>query len=173
MEAGTFQNVGDIAGRQRGGAKGSSCNNPRTLDWWTVRKLTRFILKYWDIIDKMAQAITNCSLTKEAGGEIASGLRSLMHQNEIKADIAFLAAFARYFLDPHFSWFQRSDPNVKVAGFLTFHRQIRYYLMWKDLTSVSWRTHAAFQTYREIISTLQDVPSTDNPVTQKNQRRHG
>jgi hypothetical protein len=115
----------------------------------------------------MAQSVVNCSLTKEAENKIVSGLRSSMHQNKIKADIAFLAAFARCFLDPYFAWFQRSDPNIKAAGFLTFHRQGRYFLMWKDLKSVSWRTNPAFQTYRDVISTLQDVPSKDNPVTKK------
>jgi hypothetical protein len=160
MEAGTFQNVEDITGRRRGGAE------PLITCWWTVGKLARFILKYWDIIYKMAQSgVVNCSLTKEVENKIASGLRSLMHQNEIKADIAFLAAFVGCFLDPHFAWFQQSDPNIKAAGFLlTFHRQVCYFLMWKDLKSVSWRTNPAFQTYRDIISTIQDVPSTDNPV---------
>jgi hypothetical protein len=143
----------------------ASIQEPLITRWWTIGKLARFILKYWQIIEKMAQAVVNSSITKEAENKIASGLRSLMHQNEIKADIAFLAAFARCFLDPHFAWFQRSDPNIKAAGFLTFHRQVRYYLMWKDLKTVSWRTHPAFETYREIIATLQDVPSTDNPVT--------
>jgi hypothetical protein len=147
----------------------TTIQEPLITRWWTVGKLAGFILKYWDIIERMARAVVNISLTKDAENKIASGLRSLMHQDEIKADIAFLAAFAKCFLDPHFAWFQRSDPNIKAPGFLTFHRHVRYFLMWKDLKdlSVSWRTHAAFQTYREIIAGLQDVPTEGNPVTKK------
>ena len=37
--------------------------------------------------------------------------------------------------------------------------------MQKDLVGVCQRTHTSFQTYRNKISTLQEVPSVDNSVT--------
>mgnify|MGYP000140563801 CR=1 FL=1 len=65
-----------------------------------------------------------------------------MREVSIKADAAFLAAFADQFLEKHFTWYQKADPNVKKAGFLAIHRVVRFYMMQEELQKLM-RVNAA------------------------------
>jgi hypothetical protein len=102
---------------------------PTITCWWTLGTCSRFLVTHWDIIEKIARAVVNISNTDEAQNKISSGLLSIMKQSSIHADVAFLSAFATTFLNKHFLWHQQSEKDAGKAGFLAFHRQVRYFQM--------------------------------------------
>jgi hypothetical protein len=86
MEAATVQNLEDMMGEDKGlpMVLASTIQEPLIFCWWTVGKLASFILKYWDIIKRMARA-GGCQhiLDKGCQNKIALGLQSLMYQDKI------------------------------------------------------------------------------------------
>ena len=78
----------------------------------------------------------------------------------MKSDVYLLLVYHTYFLFPHFKWLQLSDPEIgeKKAGYLNRHIAVRYFLMYKDITSASrdtsWKTLPAFRLLYESIRDL-------------------
>jgi hypothetical protein len=56
-------------------------------------------------------------------------------------------------------WYQGSDPNVGIPGFLSFHRQIGYFLMLEDLKKieVSWREMDKFAPFSKKLFTMTNL----------------
>jgi hypothetical protein len=85
----------------------------------------------------MAKACCNMTKTDQKENIIALNLLSLASSDWIVADIyLILTGVAKSWLNPHMRWYQDSDPNVGTPGFLSFHRQVRYFLMLEDLKNI-------------------------------------
>jgi hypothetical protein len=104
----------------------------------------------------MAISVINSSKTDQRDNKIASGLVSLMDEPCIHADVAFIAAHAKQYLDKHMLWYQCEDPNLREQGFLTFHRCLRYFIKVKQLEDLAanWQQNEAFEEYCNIVSGL-------------------
>jgi hypothetical protein len=87
---------------------------------------------------------------------IASNLLSLASSDWIVADIYLIAGVAKSWLNPHIRWYQGSDPNVATPGFLSFHRQVRYFLMLEDLKNIedNWREMDEFAAFSKKLLTM-------------------
>ena len=119
----------------------------------------------------ITHAVVNSASTNQKDVKTASGgLRSsLMWEVSFKADTAIVAAFADQFLDKHFAWCQKSDPNVTKTGFLAVHRAVRFYMMQEELQKlmVSWKTHPAFKTFRDVVEDSPETSSDPKIATQQ------
>jgi hypothetical protein len=65
-----------------------------------------------------------CTKTDQKENIITSNLLSLASFDWIVADIQLIAGVAESWLNPHMRWYQGSDPNIGLTGFLSFHRQV-------------------------------------------------
>jgi len=134
-----------------------SIQEPLLTRWWTVGKVCQLIVKYYQIIQTMALSVVAATKTNERENKIASGLASLMNEPMIHADLLFLAAFSKHFLDDHMKWYGSKDDNIGVSGFLIFHRFLRYYIMQqelKNLESNGWETNPVFGPFLLKLQTL-------------------
>ena len=144
--------------------------NPVITRWWTVGAVARFLTKYWDLLFKMAQAVIVTSTTKEAKNKIASGLYSLMSEKAIKADVAYITAFAQDHLNPNMKWSSRVDKNVGQPGFLTFHRVSHYFVMVENIKRMQtdWSESKYFKNFLDIVETLPlDMKKVEESLPEK------
>ena len=105
-----------------------------------------------------------------------------MWQPVLNADVSFLAAFAKLYLDKDMLWCQMTDPNIGKAGFLSVHRAVRYAMSVKELERLKekWKTIPSFEQYLEICNDLPDdlkvmklaVPSNFFETTLKQAHKH-
>jgi hypothetical protein len=146
---------------------------PMITRWWTLGECSRFLVTNWAIIEKIARAAVNISNTVEAKNKMSSGLLSIMKQSSIHANVAFLSAFATKFLNKHFLWCQQSEQNAGKAGFLPFHRQVRCFQMRTGLKHLleNWETERAFKPFVDLLKTLPDVLTTEEPVSKSVKRK--
>jgi hypothetical protein len=160
----------------------NAIQEPVITRWWTIGKLARFLIKYWTTVRRMAISVINSSKTDQRDNKIASGLVSLMDEPCIHADVAFIAAHAKQYLDKHMLWYQREDPNLREPGFLTFHRCLRYFVKVKQLEDLAanWQQNDAFKEYCHIVSCLpekyrtlkQEMPGKFFDTTIKQVKKH-
>jgi hypothetical protein len=129
---------------------------PLVTRWWTIGSLAQFATKYLDFFLLMAKACCNMTKTDQKENIIASNLLSLASSDWIVADIYLIAGVAKSWLNPHMRWYQGSDPNVGTPGFLSFHRQVRYFLMLEDLKNIEdhWREMDEFAAFSEKLLTM-------------------
>jgi len=105
----------------------------------------------------MALSVVAATRTNEKENKIASGLVSLMNEPLIHADLLFLAAFSKNFLDNHMKWYGSKDPNIGEPGFLIFHRFLRYFTMQEELKILEnggWETNSDFELFVLKLQTL-------------------
>jgi hypothetical protein len=105
------------------------------------KEAPKFATKYCDFFLLMANAYCNMTKTDQKENIIASSkLFSLESSDWIVATIYLIAGVAKSWLNPHVQWYQGSDPNAGMLGFLSFHHQVLYFLMLEDLKKIvdSW-----------------------------------
>jgi hypothetical protein len=132
---------------------------PLVTRWWTIGSLAQFATKYLDFFLLMAKACCNMTKTDVRENIIASNLLSLASSDWIVADIYLIAGVAKSWLNPHMRWYQGSDPNIKTPGFLSFHRQVRYFLMMENLKKIenSWREMDEFSALATKLHTMTNL----------------
>jgi hypothetical protein len=97
---------------------------PIITRWWTMGSLAIFAAKYLHFFLLMAKVCCNMMKTDQKENIIASNLLSLASSNWIVANIYLISGVAKSWLNPQMRWYQGSDPNIRMPGFLSFHRQV-------------------------------------------------
>ena len=87
---------------------------------------------------------------------IASNLLSLASSEGIPADVFFISAISKCWLNPHMKWYQGSDCVISRPGFLSLHRSVRFYLMLDDLdqTRRDWKTNEGFDKFSKQVELM-------------------
>jgi hypothetical protein len=122
---------------------------PLVTRWWTIGSLALLTAKHLQFFMLLAKGVCNMTKTIEKDNVIASNLLSLASSEWIVGDVFFIAAIAKSWLNPHMKFFQGPDPNVGEPGFLSYHRQVRFFLMMDDINRMkrNWRGHEAFSKF--------------------------
>lgn len=121
--------------------------NPIITRWWTVGDVALFMTKYWSILLRLANIVM---VYAESGKELhtkAKELRSLMREPGMKVGIAFVAGFAKAYLNPNMSWYGKVDPNIGKPGRLAMHRLARYFLQVRSV-NMCFRSGMLMLTFR-------------------------
>jgi hypothetical protein len=63
---------------------------------------------------------------EERENTIASNFLFLASSPWIVADVHFIAAITKKWLNPHMPWYQSSDPSIGQPGYLVLHQLARY-----------------------------------------------
>jgi hypothetical protein len=96
------------------------------------------------------------SIRHEVSGLLSpNGQGLLQHDKDrsegdwILANIYLIVGVAKSWLNPHMRYYQGLDPNIRTLGFLSFHRQVQYFLMLEDLKKIedSWREMDEFAAF--------------------------
>ena len=106
---------------------------PLITRWGTIGSLATLVAKYLTFFQLLAQAIVNMTNSDERENTIASNFLSLASSPWIIADVHFIAAIMKKWLNLHMRWYQHSDPNIGQPGYLISHRLLRYHLQIIDL----------------------------------------
>lgn len=128
---------------------------PLLTRWWTIGQVAAFLLKFWDIIIRVAWCVRNDTGTKDAENKIAQGMISMMGEKALKFQVAFLAQFCVYWLNPHMRFYQGEDIFVKKPGFLCFHRAVRYFIMASEIEHIiddGWQSIQTFAKAKDILA---------------------
>ncbi len=98
-------------------------------------------------------------MSDERENTIASNFLSLASSPCSVADVHFIAAITKKWLNPHMRWYQQSDPNIGRPGYLVSHRLVRYHLQIADLEDMQndWKSQEAFTGFREVLDSLSET----------------
>jgi hypothetical protein len=122
---------------------------PLITRWWTIGSLAILLSTHLEFFLLLAKGVCNMTKTIERDNVIASNLLSLASSEWIVGDVFFIGAIAKSWLNPHMKFFQGADPNIGEPGFLSYHRQVRFFLMMDDIIGMkrNWRGHEAFSKF--------------------------
>jgi hypothetical protein len=129
---------------------------PLVTRWWTIGSLAILAASHLQFFKLLAKGVCNMTKTVEKDNVIASNLLSLASSEWIVSDVLFIAALAKSWLNPHMKFYQGTDPNIGEPGFLCFHRQVRFYLMYEDITEMkqNWKTHEVFSKFSSKVGAM-------------------
>jgi hypothetical protein len=87
--------------------------------------------------------------TIEKDNVTASNLLLLASSEWIVGDVFFITGITKSWLNPQMKFYQGMDPNIGEPGFLSFHCQVCFFLMIKDINKMknNWRGHEAFSKF--------------------------
>ena len=131
---------------------------PLITRWWTIGSLATLTAQHLDFFLLLAKGVCNMTTTVQKDNIIASNLLSLASSEWIVTDVLFVNGISKAWLNPHMKFYQSTDPNVGEPGFLSFHRQVRYFLMLEDINDLklNWRTRPAFAQFSAKVSQMSD-----------------
>ena len=141
---------------------------PIITRWWTVGEAAYGIINFFQILVGVATEMRNRYTAHQAPNKIASGLLALIKEPVIVSDIQLIASFHECFLNEHFSWFQKGDPDVgSTPGYLARHILLRYFLMHSDLTKLKddgWKKSGKMAQFVENLNNPKMDSLMDDPV---------
>jgi hypothetical protein len=106
--------------------------------WLTIGSLAILTSKHLDFFFLLAKGVCNMTNTDQKENIIASNLLSLTSSKWIIADVFFISAISKCWLNPHMKWYQGSDRMVCRPGFLLLHHSICFFLMLEDLDQICY-----------------------------------
>jgi hypothetical protein len=129
---------------------------PLVTRWWTIGSLAILTPKHLDFFLLLAKGVCNMTNTDQKENIIASNLLSLASSEWIIADVFFISAISKCWLNPHMKWYQGSDPMVCRPGLLSLHRSVRFFLMIEDLDQIrrDWRTNEGFEKFSKQVELM-------------------
>jgi hypothetical protein len=132
---------------------------PFITRWWTIGSFAALAAKHLKFFKLLAQAIVNMTMSDERENTIASNFLSPASSPWIVADVHFIAAITKKWLNPHMRWYQQSDPNIGRPGYLVSHRLVRYHLQIVDLEDMQndWKSQEAFTGFMEVLDSLSET----------------
>ena len=112
--------------------------------------------KHLDFFLLLAKGVCNMTNTDQKENIIGSNLLSLASSEWIIADVFFISAISKCWLNPHMKWYQGSDRMVCRPGFLSLHRSVRFFLMIEDLDQIrrDWRTNEGFEKFSKQVELM-------------------
>ena len=141
---------------------GKTLQEPVMTRWWTVAVASDILSLYWDFFAHIAGAVVSMTRTDQADNKIASGLDSLLREDMIYSDTCLLADFHKDFLNSHLRFYQATDPETALPGYMIRHIYARYFVMKKQLKSLkSGNTGDSFERFFLSLDELQDDPGLD------------
>jgi hypothetical protein len=132
---------------------------PLITRWWTIGSLAILTAKHLDFFLLVAKGVCNMTKTVEKDNVIASNLLSLASSQWIVADVFFVAGVAKSWLNPHMRFYQGIDQNIGEPGFLSYHRQVRFFLMMEDIIGMkrNWRGQESFSQFSSLVDQMSDL----------------
>jgi hypothetical protein len=144
---------------------GKTLQEPVMTRWWTVAVASDILALYWDFFAHIAWVVVSMTKTDQADNKIASGLDSLLREDMIKSDTCLLADFHTAFLNSHLQFYQGTDIETHLPGYLIRHVYVRYFVMKKQMKILrSGDTGDSFKRFFLSLDALQDDPGLDQQV---------
>ena len=141
---------------------GKTLQEPVVTRWWTVAVASDILSLCWDFFAHIAAAVASMTRTDQADNKIASGLDSLLREDMIYSDTCLLADFHKDFLNSHLRFYQATDPETALPGYMIRHVYARYFVMKKQLKSLkSGDVGDSFERFYLSLDALQDDPGLD------------
>jgi hypothetical protein len=142
---------------------GKTLQEPVMSRWWTVAVASDILVTYWEFFKHVAGAVVSMTKTDQADNKIASGLYSLLGEDMLYSDTCLLADFHKDFLNLHLKFYQGTDPETDLPGYLIRHVYSRYFVMKKQLKSFkSGGTDNSFERFFLSLDALQDDPGLED-----------
>ena len=132
---------------------------PIATRWWCIGIAASYMKEFWNLFLAICQGIINDSNTDKRVNKIASGLESLMNEEELKSDLLFLAAYHHFFMTPHFKFLQAAGDRSKKPGYQSNNILVRYFLMHEDIEAMKdegWKQNEKFKDFKDSLITLQE-----------------
>jgi hypothetical protein len=131
--------------------------------WWTVAVASNILSLCWEFFAHMSWVVASMTKTNQADNKIASGLDSLLREDMIrsdtwimtktdqadnkiasgldsllredmiKSDTSLLGNFYTDFLNSHLQFYQGTDPETHLPGYLIRHVHARCFVMKKQM----------------------------------------
>jgi uncharacterized membrane protein YciS (DUF1049 family) len=111
---------------------------PLLTRWWTIGCLSSLYAKYSELFNTIAMRMISSTTTSKKQNVIASNYIRFTKSDWIMLDVLFVAGICDGWMNCHLNWYQQGDTNIKKAGYLTFHRSTRFFIMLEDLKALEY-----------------------------------
>jgi hypothetical protein len=117
--------------------------------WWTIGSLAIGTNKHLKFFLLLAKGVCNMTKTINKDNAIASNLLPLASSKWIVGNVLFITGITKSWLNPQMKFYQGMDPNIREPGFLSFHCQVCFFLMIKDIDKMknNWQANNAFSKF--------------------------
>ena len=132
-----FEAAAIIPGAKLKGTLLEKVQAPALTRWWTVGVAAYYLHKCCLQVLKACQIIINRHDAKSRPWKIASGLCSLMLDQQNFVDRTFIQCFHAEHMSVHLQWLQDCDDLVETKGFQSHNMAVRFYLMSQDLNAMA------------------------------------
>jgi hypothetical protein len=142
---------------------GKTLQEPVMTRWWTVAVASHILSLCSEFFAHTSWVVVSMTKTDQADNKIASsGLDSLLREDMIKSDTSLLGDFHTDFLNSHLQFYQGTDPETDLPGYLIRHVYARYFVMKKEMKTLrSSDTGDLFKQFFLSLDALQDNPGLD------------
>jgi hypothetical protein len=106
---------------------------PILTRWGTVGEACRYVEKFRSVLTGVAHGLCGSTSNSSNLAMCAGNFKSLIVEEEIGFDLAFLSDFDDVFFRREMDFNHSTDPNIGRPGFLGNHHLVRYFLKWQAL----------------------------------------
>jgi hypothetical protein len=106
---------------------------PILTRWGTVGEACRYVERFRSVLVSLAHGLCGSTSNSSNLALCAGNFKSLIVEEEIGFDLAFLSDFDDAFFRREMDFNHSTDPNIGRPGFLGNHHLVRYFLKWQAL----------------------------------------